>query len=669
MAVRPALSFTDTRSAWECFVASGKIDYNAVRAEIADSWLRCHKAGVDPNNGSCNRFLSPPDITEMLERNHDLISIAKPFMTQLYKFFEGSGFIVVLVDKRGYIIESFGDLITLKDASKINFVRGASWIEEEVGTNAIGTALILKKPIQISGPEHYCRKHHTWTCSSAPIFDMNNHIIGVLDISGDSDETHLHTLGMVVAAVEAITRQFSIEQKNRELTLFNKRLTNIFNTMSDGVIEIDRNGIIKDLNPVAKRLIGTSGREVIGSKIVEAFGNKFPNATRILENKGHYVDVEHMIDTVNGLSHCLVSCETISDKSGFVTGGILILRPIEKVQSLVNRFSGYYNLFKFSDIISSNTAIDDSIRVASLAAGCMSNVLLQGESGTGKELFAQAIHSASARHNGPFIAVNCGAIPRELIASELFGYEEGAFTGARRGGKPGKFEFASGGTLFLDEIGEMPLEQQVALLRVIQEKKVTRIGSDKVIGVDVRIICATNKNLLKEVEKGAFRQDLYYRLNVISITLPPLRERRNDIVLLFNQFLKKTAHGKEYYVEPQVLEHMQQYDWPGNVRELQNVVERLVSLAQGNTIGLSHLPAEIFSPPKMQFQTSTALPEGIISSAGNKQERKSQAAENERRKIVFILDRCGGNVTRAAEELGFSRNTLYRKMRLYGIEN
>lgn len=669
MALNSTLSFSDTRSVWESFILSGRIDHSAVRAEIADSWLRCHKAGVDPNKGFCNRVLCLPDLEEMLEKNRDLISIAKPFMTQLYKFFEGSGFIVVLTDERGYVMESFGDLRTLKDALNINFIRGASWTEEEVGTNAIGTALVLKKPIQISGPEHYCREHHLWTCSAAPIFDKKKRLIGILDISGDSNETHLHTLGMVVAAVEAITRQFSIEQKNRELTLFNKRLTNIFNTMSDGVIEIDTNGVIKDLNPVAKALIGIADKEVLGVRIDEVFGGRLPNISRILDNEGNYDDLELMLDTEKGRSHFLVSGESISDESGIIIGGIIILRPIEKIQNLVNRFSGYYNLFKFSDIIGSSPAIVDSTRVALLAAGTMANVLLQGESGTGKELFAQAIHSASQRQKGPFVAVNCGAIPRELIASELFGYEEGAFTGARRGGKPGKFELACGGTLFLDEIGEMPLEQQVALLRVIQEKKVIRIGSDKVIGVDVRIICATNKNLLKEVEKGAFRQDLYYRLNVISITLPPLREHRNDIVLLFNQFIKKIAHGKEYYVEPEVLEHLQHYDWPGNVRELQNVVERLVSLAQGNTIDLSHLPAEIFSPRKMPFLTSTAHSECIISSAGNKQERKSQAAENERRKIVFILDRCGGNVTRAAEELGFSRNTLYRKMRLYEIEN
>ena len=220
----------------------------------------------------------------------------------------------------------------------------------------------------------------------------------------------------------------------------------------------------------------------------------------------------------------------------------------------------------------------ETIEVARMAARSSSNVLIEGESGTGKELFAQAIHNASKRSAGPFVAVNCGAIPRELIASELFGYSEGAFTGAKKGGNPGKFELADGGTLFLDEIGDMPLEQQVALLRVIQEKSVSRIGSNQVIPVDVRIICATNKNLLELMQTGRFRQDLYYRLNVINLRILPLRERKEDIPVLFQHFLQQMNQEGNQLSQQDVIEHLLSYDWPGNVRELQNVVERFVHL-------------------------------------------------------------------------------------------
>ncbi|MCR4441506.1 MAG: sigma-54-dependent Fis family transcriptional regulator [Peptococcaceae bacterium] len=574
MAFNQVPFFNSIRSAWDAFVTYGEPPSHTVRPEIIDSWLRCRQAGVDPENGCCSRILSSTELKEILLKNWDLIHIAKPFMNRLYKYFQGSGFIVVLVDKDGYIMESFGDPKALESAKEINFIRGARWLENEVGTNAIGTALVLKKPIQVTGPEHYCRKHHTWTCSAAPIFDLNNQVAGVLDISGSADETHLHTLGMAVAAVEAITRQLRIEQDRKQ-------------------------GLTGGLNNRA------------GGELAAA-GNS---------------------------------------------------------ESQARVFSGGNKLYKFSDIICSSPALKESVHVASLAAGCMSNVLLQGESGTGKELFAQAIHSASCRKNGPFIAVNCGAIPRELIASELFGYEEGAFTGARKGGKPGKFELARGGTLFLDEIGEMPLEQQVALLRVLQEKKIYRIGSDRAIDVDVRIICATNKNILEEVGKGAFRQDLYYRLNVISITLPSLRERREDIVLLFNHFLKQISRGKEYYVEPEVYEQVERYDWPGNVRELQNTVERLVNLVQGPIISLSHLPPEICGAAGAQLEPAPSLAEQVMGERSSRTERKRRAAEKERQKIVFLLDRYGGNVTWTARELGLSRNTLYRKMRLYGIKN
>jgi transcriptional regulator with PAS, ATPase and Fis domain len=302
----------------------------------------------------------------------------------------------------------------------------------------------------------------------------------------------------------------------------------------------------------------------------------------------------------------------------------------------------------------------------------MSSVLLQGESGTGKEIFAQAIHNRSERCAGPFIAVNCGAIPRELIGSELFGYAEGAFTGAKRGGKPGKFELAGGGTLFLDEIGDMPLEQQVALLRVLQERKVTRIGCDKEIPVDVRVICATNKRLLEEVEKGTFRKDLYYRLNVISITIPPLRERSEDIIALFNYFLEKLdKHCRSFAVSLDVIEQIVRYDWPGNVRELQNVVERIVSLTEGRTVTVGNLPREIrdWQPAGTKQVSESSSADNKIAVTWKSEQRRRLQEENERQEILALLSDHKGNVSLTARTMGISRNTLYRKMKQYAISN
>ena len=462
--------------------------------------------------------------------------------------------------------------------------------------------------------------------------------------------------------------QLDIRRKNQELALANNRLTNIFNTMSDGVLMVNYNGQVTHLNPAAKEILNVFEQEIVGMPVEQLFGSKAAVTRRMLADNERYEDIEIMVDTKRLKVHCLASGEPICGELGNVIGGVIVLRPIQQIQNLVNRFSGFHATLQFSDIIGESTEILETIRVASLAATTSFNILLQGESGTGKEIFAQAIHNKSDKRNGPFVALNCGVIPRELIGSELFGYVEGAFTGAKKGGKPGKFELASGGTLFLDEIGDMPLEQQIALLRVLQEKNVMRIGCDKVIPVDVRVICATNKNLLHEVEKGSFRQDLYYRLNVIFITIPPLRNRLGDIPLLFDYFLNKIGHdrGCNFRVEPDVIKCLQRFDWPGNVRELQNIVERMVSLTESEIITLSHLPREIFEHQKTP---GYAVPPLGFEENANRAQRRSILGETERQQIMLLLSRFGGNISVVAREMGVSRNTVYRKMQQYNIEN
>lgn len=655
---------------WKAFIG-GKNQTYGLRPQILESWGRCQQACVNPYNNSIHSRLEGADLRKMLTKKQELIKVAKPIMENLYQFVKGSGFVVVLTDERGYIMEMFGDEDTLNNPMTNNFFQGASWCEKEAGTNAIGTALVIQAPIQVSGGEHYCQKHHSLTCSAAPIFDNYGQVIGILDMSGAYATSHLHTLGMVVAATEAIMAQLNIRRKNQELALSNNRLTNIFNTMSDGVLMVDEGGIINQLNPAAKRILNRTEKEVLGMPIDQIFGGKASLTKQMLSSKEAYEDVEIMVDTKKCTFHCLATGEPLTNEQGNVIGGVIILRPIKQIQNLVNRFSGYCATLQFSDIIGESVEILEVIRVASLAAVTSSSILLQGESGTGKEIFAQAIHNRSEQRKGPFVALNCGVIPRELVGSELFGYVEGAFTGAVRGGKPGKFELASGGTLFLDEIGDMPLEQQIALLRVLQEKSVIRIGGDKVIPVNVRVICATNKNLAQGVEKGSFRQDLYYRLNVISITIPPLRNRVKDIRLLFQYFLNKIGQdrGSKFCIEPAVIECLERFDWPGNVRELQNVVERAISLTEAEVITIAHLPAEVSAPQRpVQSQAQALLLPALQENFGREQRRKLLDAA-ERQQILMLLSKCGGNISVVARELGFSRNTLYRKMRLYAIEN
>lgn len=656
-------------AAWKRFINDGERNSHALSTRVTDSWLRCSQIGLNLNDGRACNILEDHEVNRILERNRDIIEIAKPFMINLYGLFRNSGFIIVLCDEHGYIMESFGDMECMSDARKLRFVKGASWQENEVGTNAIGIALLDGKPAQISGAEHYCQRHHCWTCSAAPIYGRNGQIIAVLDLSGPAEATYSHTLGMVAAAANAITMQIGIQYKNYELFMMNKRLSSVFNSMSDGVILFDEAGMVKEFNPVAGKIVGKKGRLDIGTSVETVFGNRNIFIQKMLTEKKTCSDVEVKIDNESGgISRCVLSGETLVDKYGNLSGGVIILRPNEKVQSLVNQFSGHYTSFRFRDIIGGSYKITEAVRQASLAANSMSNVILQGESGTGKEMFAQSIHNKSARRNGPFIALNCGAIPRELVGSELFGYEDGAFTGAKRGGRPGNFELASGGTLFLDEIGDMPLEQQVALLRVLQEKKVIRIGGNKVIPVDVRVICATNKDLHKQVEKGTFRQDLYYRLSVFKIDIPPLRERREDITLLFQHFVEKLGgeQGVSISIEPDVLECIKLYDWPGNVRELHNVAERACNLAENHVIAVSCLPAELFCVQDGFYQEDLAEP--VPQETDKQGKRKNLLAEQERQEILFLLKKEGGNISRVASLLDMARSTLYRKMRKYAID-
>ena len=652
-------------AAWESFLHTGAIEPDRLDPVIADSWRKCASSGVNPGNGMGRNVLERYQLRELQEQNETIIHTAAPLMHNLYRFFQGSSFVVVLTDAQGYILELFGDDDRLRSAQKLNFLPGAKWQDDDVGTNAIGSVLAAGKPMQVSGAEHFCLRHHCWTCSAAPILDEEGKLTAVLDISGPAGSSYSHTLGMVVAAAEAITMQLKMQRKNKELTLANKRLTSIFNTMSDGVILLDRTGVIHEANPVASRMLEKSNDEMVGHPIERILGSRTPHVHRMLSVSEPYSDVELMVTNKTGVSHCLTSGEPITDEQGNPGGGVVILRPINQVKSLVNRFSGHITAFRFSDIIGESPPIREAIRVAMLTASGDSNVLLQGESGTGKELFAQAIHHGSARRGGPYVALNCGAIPRELVGSELFGYEGGAFTGARREGRPGKFELAAGGTLFLDEIGDMPLEQQTALLRVIEEKTVTRIGGHRVIPTDVRLICASNKNLVQAVAQGIFRQDLYYRLNVISITVPTLRERGEDILLLFRHFLERLAkkQGVSYTIDPAVPEFLMHYDWPGNVRELHNMAERAVNLAEDRVISLRHFPVEPKMPTNGGQLAATGLEKAGL--AGCRERARRQEEGVERARIMELLRECSGNISLVAKRLQVARSTVYRKIRYY----
>lgn len=629
----------DITSAWKRFTAKVNIEEGSTRPEIASSWKNCYKAGLDPLGSVNPLFLNQQEYKQLIAKKRNLISITRTVIKNLYHFVTGSDFIVMLSDERGYIIDIIGERSTMANAEKYHLSIGASWAEENVGTNGIGTALTIKKPIQISGAEHYCKRNHFWSCSAAPILDSNGNIIGVLQITGPSFKSHFHTLGLVVSAVQSIGNQIRLQQFNSELKLHKNRMENVLHIASDGIIVTDQDGAIVQVNPVAEKILVKKEPEIRGRSVTE-----FTDQVKIIQET------------------------LIKDDLDNITGGVHLIHTNSNVKKLTNQNSSA--TFQFEDIIGENAQIKKTIELGKIAARSISHVLLQGESGTGKEVLAQAIHNESFRWNKPFVAVNCGAIPRELIGSELFGFEGGSFTGAKQGGKHGKFELASGGTLFLDEIGEMPLEQQVALLRVLQDQQITRIGGEKNIKVDVRIICATNKNLRLESSKGNFREDLFYRLNVISICLPPLRERKEDIPLLFDLFIKRICKKLEVScpsIDPKVMSYFMQYDWPGNVRELQNVIERILNLANGMSISIEHLPDEMLYSHPVELRLENFPNTERETNVMEKHKIKELLDMHEQKEIMDMLINAKGNLSQVARDMGISRNTLYKKLKKLNI--
>jgi len=637
-------------NSWKKFVKIGQIDPK-VRPVIGESWLRCRRRGKDPYDGSSTVVATGPELEIILAKNRGLIEAARPFMNVLHASLGDQDFVVVLADKDGYMLESFGSEEILHSAFGMNYAKGSRLTEELNGTSAIGLALLGHGPIQVVGDEHYCEQYHEWGCSAAALTDEHDSIIGVLSISVRREMVHPHTLGMVVSAAAAIKNMLLVKGAQKELEKKSSLHEAILNSLFDGLMMLNRDGYVTFINPSAARMIHVTVAEAFGKHMTALVPFK-PIALQVLYTGKGYTDKEVEVETPHGPQRFIQTAILIRDKEGVIEGVVDIFRELKRVRKMVNLMMGATARFTFEDVEGKSLAIQECIRLSKIAANTMANTMIQGESGTGKELIAQAIHNASSRASGPFVAINSGALPRDLVESELFGYEEGAFTGARQGGRLGKFDMAHGGTIFLDEIGEMPLEMQVKLLRVLQERKVMRIGGQRFVDVDVRVIAATNRDLSEDVQQGNFRADLYYRLNVLLIVVPPLRDRQEDILLLADFFLRKlcsqsSVSQKSFSADVKTL--LSEYPWPGNIRELENVVERAVNLCSTEQIGPEHLPVYMQQARKVDRTAAYSL------------------REMERDMMQKVLDQCKGNISQAAKTLGIGRTTLYQKIKQFGL--
>jgi len=647
------------RTVWRAFVDGQEDSYRHVRPTILESWKRCQQANVNPFQKSVYKTQNQEVLEEKKRKNRDWLEIARPVMRTLYRFVAGSGFIVTVGDTEGYLLEILGDQEVIDDLSRGNFVPGASWSEQNAGTNGVGTALVVGQPLQIFSYEHYCICSHRSTCSAAPIHGIDGTIVGVLNMTGSFKKVHPHTLGMVVAGADAITRQMTSEKAWRERDVANRFREALMESISEGILAMDCSHTVIQMNQAAADLLYTKPELAIGKDVREVLPGGGEDWENIVTGEKFITDLEQDITTPFGTAKITVTSRPVRAHDGQNEGTVLVLTAMNRVRRLAQRMSGAVARFSFENMIGEDPGFRDCLARAKSAARSDSTILLLGESGTGKDILAQAIHNGSFRSSGPFVAINCGAIPRDLIGSELFGYTEGAFTGAKKGGSPGKFELADGGTIFLDEIGDMPTELQTNLLRVLEQKSITRIGGSKVLPVNVRVIAATNRDLALEVKRGNFRRDLYYRLNVVSIRLMPLRERKKDIELLFKLFLERLCAqmGKSVTsIDPGLWPLIKAYDWPGNVRELQNAVERALHFLQDSSLGTEHLPEEVRKV-------------GIISkgSVNSNKQAEEVDVEYEKNLILKLLQENGGNISHVAKKLGIARTTLYRKLVKYGL--
>jgi len=377
------------------------------------------------------------------------------------------------------------------------------------------------------------------TGSGAPIRDPEGRLIGGLAMTGHWERANPHTLGMVVAAAYAIENEMQVRKMLAAVELADGFRRTVIGSIPEAIITLDHNCNISLANKNACRIFGWDIDTIIGRNIQDVFGKQNENFYRLLRHNQTLTDAETRIFIPDGeVVDYTLTCNPIETAEGNNIGRLVILNEIRRARTLVTTMMGAKAKLTFADICGKNKTFLETVEAAKIVSRSTSNVLLLGQSGTGKDIFAQAIHNESRRRNGPYVAINCAAIPRDLISSELFGYSEGAFTGSRRGGNRGKFELADGGTIFLDEIAETPLEFQTALLRVIEDRSVMRIGGSRITPVDVRIIAATNKDLREEVRQGRFREDLYYRFNVFTIQMIPLKERPDDIPLLVDNFVR-----------------------------------------------------------------------------------------------------------------------------------
>jgi transcriptional regulator of acetoin/glycerol metabolism len=638
------------------FFELGDLPEGLVDPVIARSWERCRHFGL--NEAGFLHAGEPLDriaLKTEQDRNRYLIKHGRPIMEDVYELIRDSASMVILADANGLLLETVGDADFVSRAQRIALAPGASWDENNVGTNAIGTVLAEEAATGIFGAEHFLAQNTFLTCCASPIFGPDGRLLGVLDISGDYRVLQRHTLGLARLSSAIVEKRLFESAYTRDLLVCFHGRADAIGAPREGMAAVSADGQVLAMNRAGLEILGVRQADAVRRDFTMVFESSLaalvdrqrqdPLAVTRLVVGGRtiHVQLRGQLPTSAALGRFL--CDTLARPARRPETAMPPKRPL----SLDTLNTGDVRL---------QAAIDRARRIL----GRDIPMMIQGESGAGKELFAQAFHNSGPRRDGPFVALNCASIPETLIESELFGYQGGAFTGARKEGAPGKIQQAHGGTLFLDEIGDMPLNLQARLLRVLQERAVTPLGSTRAIQVDLSLVCATHRKLREEVARGTFREDLYYRLNGLSLTLPALRER-TDIRALVTKLTdcEAASRGSPVGYAEGAMAAIEGYGWPGNIRQLVNVIRVAIALLDGDETQIteSHLPEELFEAPPRPAMGGAAVEAAPcpapVDAAGSLEEINRQV-------VVRALEGAGGNISAAARQLGISRNTLYRKL-------
>ena len=672
---------------------------------IQASHGRSHSYGLDAFEKPDFSPLRPRDIDLARDENRLLYQHASPVMETLYEQIANTHSMVLLTSSNGLILHSLGDADFLEKASQVALMPGVEWSEKSRGTNAIGTALTEGKPLVVHGRDHFLEANQFLTCSCTPIFDPYGKVMGALDVTGDERSYHQHTMALVRMSAQMIENHMFENVFPDAMRIHFHSRPEFLNTLVEGIAVFTLDGRFLSANRSAQFQLGLS----VNALQAHTFSSLFHQpVSQFHDRLRHAAGQPVSLCMHNGVS---VFCQARlkPGHAWFSTPALAASAPPEPTpatRSTTAAAAGRASLSSLHYLNTGDPQIAAVLHKLQRVQGSDIPIMILGETGTGKDILAQAIHNDSARARRPFVSINCASIPETLIESELFGYEEGAFTGAKRRGAPGKIQMAHGGTLFLDEIGDMPTQLQARLLRVLQDRRVTPLGSGKEYDVDVMLICATNKNLKSLIAQNQFREDLYYRLNGLVVRLPALRER-SDFEVVANKILHNLCEpGQDIRIGQEVMNLFLQYRWPGNFRQLHNLLRTaVVMVGHRGHIGLEHLPDDFLEevqqhplhsiPPEplpceaaalgmplppltagsMPSPAACAAPPDNAAWQPPEPPAATLAADSGAparpgaprlqdvalQAMTDALRQCRGNVSAAAKLLGVSRNTIYRK--------